>query len=86
MLNDINLEIKARKIICVLEKSACGKYTFLNLLAGYLKSDSGEILIDGKVVDDPATERTRCRVSATCFVSLIYSKRKYCVSFKNQKV
>lgn len=57
VLKEVTLEIKNGEFICILGKSGCGKSTLLNLLAGYLKPDSGEIYVDGKKVDGPDVER-----------------------------
>lgn len=57
VLKDVNLAIKDREFICVLGKSGCGKSTLLNLLAGYLRPTSGEIVVGGRTVDGPSAER-----------------------------
>lgn len=57
VLNDFSLDIKDGEFICVLGKSGCGKSTLLNLIAGYLKSDNGNILVNGKEVEGPSAER-----------------------------
>ena len=43
VLQGVSLEIPDGKITCVLGKSGVGKTTLLNLLAGILKADSGEL-------------------------------------------
>lgn len=57
VLEDLNLNIETGQFICVLGKSGCGKSTLLNLLAGYLKADLGEILVDGDLVEGPDADR-----------------------------
>lgn len=57
VLNDFSLDIKDGEFICVLGKSGCGKSTLLNLIAGYLKSDNGNIIVNGKEVEGPSAER-----------------------------
>jgi iron(III) transport system ATP-binding protein len=46
-VQEINLEVKKGEIITLLGPSGCGKTTLLNLLGGFLISDSGEIILDG---------------------------------------
>ena len=46
VIDNLNLKINAREFICVLGHSGCGKSTLLNLIAGYIKPDEGEILIN----------------------------------------
>lgn len=57
VLNDFTLDIKDGEFICILGKSGCGKSTLLNLIAGYLKSDNGNIIVNGKEVEGPSAER-----------------------------
>lgn len=57
VLKDINFEIKTGEFVCILGKSGCGKSTLLDLLAGYTKPDGGEILLDGKKIKGPGTDR-----------------------------
>lgn len=59
VIDDLNLKIYAHEFICVLGHSGCGKSTLLNLIAGYIKPDEGEILVDeGKTkVTGPSRDR-----------------------------
>lgn len=57
ILKDVNLEVYDGEFICILGKSGCGKSTFLNLLAGYLKPDRGRIAVNGVDIDGPSEER-----------------------------
>lgn len=55
---DINFGIEKGKLIALLGPSGSGKTTILRMIAGLETADSGEIIIDGKVVNDvPASER-----------------------------
>lgn len=47
ILHDLSFEEKDGEFVSILGPSGCGKSTLLNVLAGILKADSGEILIDG---------------------------------------
>lgn len=57
VLNRINLEIKDGEFVCVVGQSGCGKSTLLNLIAGLEKPTAGEILLDGKRVEGPSSDR-----------------------------
>lgn len=57
VLNDITLTVKPSEIICVLGHSGCGKSTLLNLIAGFLKADSGVLQVDGQDVSGPHKSR-----------------------------
>lgn len=48
ILSHINLTIESGELVGVIGPSGFGKTTLCRLLAGYLKPDEGEILLDGK--------------------------------------
>ena len=54
----VSFGIEKGKLIGLLGPSGSGKTTILRMIAGLEQPDSGEIIIDGKVVNDiPASER-----------------------------
>lgn len=56
--DNINLGIEKGKLIALLGPSGSGKTTILRMIAGLETADSGDIIIDGKVVNDvPASKR-----------------------------
>jgi alpha-glucoside transport system ATP-binding protein len=58
VLNDINLDIKKGELIVFVGPSGCGKSTLLRMIAGLEKITSGELQIDGTVVNDvPPAQR-----------------------------
>lgn len=54
--DSINLKVETGQIHAILGENGAGKSTLMNIVYGLLRADSGEILIDGKVVDisDPS--------------------------------
>lgn len=52
VLEDINLNIRKGEFVTFLGPSGCGKTTLLRMLAGFLKPDSGRILMEGKDITD----------------------------------
>jgi putative spermidine/putrescine transport system ATP-binding protein len=54
-LNDVSLSIRRGEFMTLLGPSGCGKTTLLSLAAGFFSPDSGEILIDGRSVNDVPT-------------------------------
>lgn len=58
ILNAVNLEIETGKFYTLLGPSGSGKTTILRLIAGFLEATSGDILFDGKRINDiPAEQR-----------------------------
>src|SRR5690242_17419610 len=58
IIRKLNLEIQAREFVVLLGPSGCGKTTTLRAVAGLEDIDSGDILIDGKAVQNVhASER-----------------------------
>lgn len=56
-LDHINLQVKAGEFLCIVGPSGCGKSTLLHLIAGLHQQTSGRVLIDGKRVQGPGTDR-----------------------------
>src|SRR5881227_831023 len=53
-VKDVNLEIRDHEFVVLVGPSGCGKTTTLRMVAGLEDITSGEISIDGKVVNDLA--------------------------------
>lgn len=53
-VQDFNLDIKDREFIVLVGPSGCGKSTTLRMVAGLEKISGGELLIDGKRMNDVA--------------------------------
>ena len=56
-LNRINFETHRREFLCVVGPSGCGKSTLVRILAGLEQHSSGEVLLDGKPVSEPGSDR-----------------------------
>ena len=52
VLESIDLRVEDGEFLVLLGPSGCGKTRLLNILAGLLEVNAGEILIDGKDVTD----------------------------------
>ena len=58
VLKNINLDIKTGELIVFVGPSGCGKSTLLRMIAGLEKITSGELKIDGQIVNDvPPAQR-----------------------------
>jgi sulfonate transport system ATP-binding protein len=56
-LENIQLKVNPGEFLCIVGPSGCGKSTLLHLIAGLQKATSGQVRMDGKVVDSPGTDR-----------------------------
>jgi NitT/TauT family transport system ATP-binding protein len=56
-LDDVSLEVRAREFVALLGPSGCGKSTLLYLIGGFLPTEKGTILIEGKPVGAPGPDR-----------------------------
>ena len=52
ILNDLCLDIKEKEFITLLGPSGCGKTTTLRILGGFVTPDSGDVIFDGKRIND----------------------------------
>jgi iron(III) transport system ATP-binding protein len=57
IVSDMQLEVHAGELTCLLGPSGCGKTTTLRMIGGFLQPDGGEILIDGSDVSRLPPER-----------------------------
>jgi len=57
VLTDINLHIERGEFIALLGYSGTGKSTIMNLIAGLLMPDQGEVIVNGKRVEGPGRDR-----------------------------
>jgi NitT/TauT family transport system ATP-binding protein len=57
IISDLRLTIRSGEFVCVLGQSGCGKTTLLNLIAGFLRPTSGDVIFEGHRVQGPAPER-----------------------------
>ena len=58
ILNNLSLDIMDKEFITFLGPSGCGKTTTLRLIAGFLEPDSGDVIFEGKKINDiPAYKR-----------------------------
>src|SRR5580692_11142274 len=56
-LRGISLAVERGEFISVVGPSGCGKTTFLRIVAGLEHASAGEVLLDGRAVREPGTDR-----------------------------
>ena len=52
IIDNMSLYIRDKEFITFLGPSGCGKTTTLRIIAGFLQPDSGEVIFDGKVINE----------------------------------
>src|SRR3984957_19552307 len=57
VLRAINLEIMRGEFVCIVGPSGCGKTTPLNIITGFLKQSTGEVLVQEAPVKGPDPRR-----------------------------
>ncbi|MDO4321516.1 MAG: amino acid ABC transporter ATP-binding protein [Lachnospiraceae bacterium] len=61
VLKDISLEVHKGEVVVIIGPSGCGKSTLLRCMNGLEPIQSGEILLDGKVITDSKTKWSEIR-------------------------
>ena len=56
-LDNVSMSVKDGEFVCLLGPSGCGKSTILNLIAGFERSTTGAVLLDGVAVQRPGPDR-----------------------------
>ncbi|WP_446899736.1 ABC transporter ATP-binding protein [Clostridium sp. LBM24168] len=56
-VDDFSLNVKKGEFITIVGPSGCGKSTILDILAGLAKPTSGEVYIDGELINGPGLDR-----------------------------
>ncbi len=57
VLDSINLQLLPREFVSLVGASGCGKSTLLNVVAGLAPATSGQILVNGRQVNGPGSDR-----------------------------
>ena len=57
VLRDISFAIQPGEFVSIVGASGCGKTTLLRIVDGLIGADRGKILIDGRAVKSPGTDR-----------------------------
>jgi NitT/TauT family transport system ATP-binding protein len=73
-LNDISFTTHRREFLCVVGPSGCGKSTLVRILAGLEEPSSGEVLLEGKPVTEPGSDRGMVFQGYTLFPWLTVKK------------
>ena len=56
-VREVSLEVGESEFVAIVGPSGCGKTTILNMIAGFIPASAGEILLDGRHVSGPGSDR-----------------------------
>jgi NitT/TauT family transport system ATP-binding protein len=56
-LDQLSFKVYRRELLCVIGPSGCGKSTIGRIIAGLDRGSGGRVLVDGKEVDGPGSDR-----------------------------
>jgi nitrate/nitrite transport system ATP-binding protein len=57
ILSDVNLNVRDREFVAIVGFSGSGKTTLIQLLAGLITPDAGQVLMHGKAIQGPGPDR-----------------------------
>jgi nitrate ABC transporter ATP-binding subunit len=56
-VQDVNARVHEGEFVCILGHSGCGKSTVLSMIAGLQQATLGGVIVDGRQIDSPSTDR-----------------------------
>ena len=56
-VHDVSLDVQQGEFVSIVGPSGCGKTTILNMIAGFIPHTGGEILLNGRPVNGPGSDR-----------------------------
>jgi len=88
VINGLSLDIKPGEFFTLLGPSGCGKTTLLRMIIGFNTIDGGQIMIDGKVINDIPTNKRNMGMVFQNYAIFPHMSVKDNIAFglKNRKV
>lgn len=73
VIEDLSLKINAGETVALVGASGAGKTTVVNMMIGFLRADSGDVLIDGKKMGDFSLKSYRKNISVVPQTPILFS-------------
>lgn len=67
VIDGVSFSVEPGEVVVLLGKSGCGKSTLLRILAGLVRPDSGDVLLNGRPLTEPAPQVSILFQSYTVF-------------------
>ncbi|RKU30913.1 macrolide ABC transporter ATP-binding protein [Candidatus Poribacteria bacterium] len=85
-INSVDIQIEEGELVMIMGDSGCGKTTLISLLGCILTPDSGELRIDGEVIDPDKQDLSVIRREKIGFVFQLFHLLPYLTAFENVMV
>ena len=85
-INSVNIQIEQGELVMIMGDSGCGKTTLISLLGCILTPDSGELRIDGEVIDPENQDLSVIRREKIGFVFQLFHLLPYLTALENVMV
>lgn len=85
-INSVDIQIEEGELVMIMGDSGCGKTTLISLLGCILTPDSGELRIDGEVIDPENQDLSVIRREKIGFVFQLFHLLPYLTALENVMV
>ena len=85
-INSVDIQIEEGELVMIMGDSGCGKTTLISLLGCILTPDSGELRIDGEVIDPESQDLSVIRREKIGFVFQLFHLLPYLTALENVMV
>jgi len=82
-IQDVNAKVREGEFVCIIGHSGCGKSTVLAIIAGLQRATFGGVVIDGKEVNGPGSDRAVV-FQAPCLLPWLTARENVALGVKSR--